>query len=67
MARRWSISSQHLPEPTNEDILRNKWRNLESLALVGWHLRGDRSNQSDLGRLAGGTMPFMRKYSTICP
>jgi hypothetical protein len=23
--------------------------------------------QSDFPRLAGGTMPFMRKYSTICP
>jgi hypothetical protein len=23
--------------------------------------------QSDLPRLAGGTMPFMRRYSTICP
>lgn len=23
-------------------------------------------NQSDFARLAGGTMPFVRKYSTIC-
>jgi hypothetical protein len=30
-------------------------------------LRVDGSTQSDLGRLAGGTMPFMRRYSTICP
>ncbi len=25
------------------------------------------SNQSDFPRLAGGTIPFIRKYSTICP
>jgi hypothetical protein len=24
-------------------------------------------HQSDFARLAGGTIPFMRKYSTICP
>jgi len=24
-------------------------------------------SQSDCPRLAGGTMPFIRKYSTICP
>jgi hypothetical protein len=24
-------------------------------------------NQSDFARLAGGTIPFIRKYSTICP
>jgi hypothetical protein len=23
--------------------------------------------QSDLPRLAGGTIPFIRRYSTICP
>ncbi len=31
------------------------------------HLRVDGSAQCDLGRLAGGTMPFMRRYSIICP
>jgi hypothetical protein len=25
------------------------------------------AHQSDFARLAGGTIPFMRKYSTICP
>ena len=25
------------------------------------------ANQSDFARLAGGTIPFIRKYSTICP
>jgi hypothetical protein len=24
-------------------------------------------SQSDFPRLAGGTIPFIRKYSTICP
>jgi hypothetical protein len=26
-----------------------------------------RAGQSDFARLAGGTMPFIRRYSTICP
>jgi hypothetical protein len=28
---------------------------------------GNSGNQSDRPRLAGGTIPFIRKYSTICP
>jgi hypothetical protein len=28
---------------------------------------GASNNQSDFPRLAGGTIPFMRRYSTICP
>jgi len=28
---------------------------------------GNSGHQSDFARLAGGTIPFIRKYSTICP
>jgi hypothetical protein len=28
---------------------------------------GTCASQSDFPRLAGGTIPFIRKYSTICP
>ena len=30
-------------------------------------LMASSGNQSDCPRLAGGTIPFIRKYSTICP
>jgi hypothetical protein len=35
-------------------------------AQKGWYFPAYLA-QSDFPRLAGGTMPFIRKYSTICP
>jgi len=36
--------------------------------VLGGHLYyGTCASQSDFPRLAGGTIPFIRKYSTICP
>jgi hypothetical protein len=42
---------------------------LEILEALGGTVGGNRDSgdQSTFARLAGGTIPFIRKYSTICP
>jgi hypothetical protein len=40
---------------------------LRTLPLYSIGLNSKYSSQSDFPRLAGGTIPFIRKYSTIWP